>query len=92
VQFDGILDVVDGFLLRFALTVAALESGARNEITIGVRFDDDGKSDVLHDSGHCRSALGTGKTEFAEECGRGRPTHGKESKAPHGKSTGGATA
>ncbi len=49
VQLDGVLDVVDGFLVRFALTVATLERRAGNKKTIGVCFDDDGKSDVLHD-------------------------------------------
>jgi hypothetical protein len=61
VQLNGILDVVDGFLVGFALTVATLESGAGNEETIGVRCDDDGKSNVLLDSGPYRSKAPHGK-------------------------------
>ena len=71
-QLDGVLDVVDGFLVRFALTLATLESGAGNEKTVGVFFDDDWKSNVLHDLGRYRSVLGAGKTEFAEGCEWGR--------------------
>jgi hypothetical protein len=49
VQPDGILDVVDSFFVRFALTVATLERRAGNEKAIGVCFNDDRKGNVLHD-------------------------------------------
>jgi hypothetical protein len=65
-------DVVDSLFVCFALTVATLESGAGNEKTVGVCFDDDWKSDVLHDVAHYRSVMGTGETESAEECDGGR--------------------
>jgi len=68
VQPDGVLDVVDSFFVRFALTVATLERGAGNEKTIGVRFNDDRKSNVLHDFGQYTSVLGHDKTESVEEC------------------------
>ena len=68
VQLDGVLYVVDGLFVCFALAIATLESGTGNEKTVGVRFDDDWKSDVLHDVAHYRSVMGTGETEFAEEC------------------------
>src|SRR5260370_10512789 len=70
VQLDGILDVVDSLFVGFALTVATLKSGAGNEKTIGVCFNDDRKGNVLHDLGHYRSVLGPSKTEFAEGCKR----------------------
>jgi len=57
VQFDGILNVFDGPFVRFALTVAALKRGAGNEKAIGVRFDDDGKSNVPHDFNDYKSVL-----------------------------------
>src|SRR5260370_29342068 len=72
VQLNGILDVLDGFFLGIALAVAALERGAGNEKAIGVRFDDDRKSNVLHDLGHYRSVLEPGKPEFVEGCETGR--------------------
>jgi hypothetical protein len=49
VQLDGILDVLDSFFVGVALAITALERGAGNEEAIGVRFDDDRKSNVLHD-------------------------------------------
>src|SRR5712692_5080647 len=61
VQLDGIFDVLDSFFVRVALAVATLERGAGNEKAVGVRFDDDGKSNVLHDLGHYRSVLGMAK-------------------------------
>ncbi len=57
VQLNGIFNVVHGFLVRFALTVATMESGTGNEKTMGVCFDDDPKSDVSHRLGHYRSVL-----------------------------------
>jgi len=84
VQLDGIFDVVDGFLMGFALTVATLERGEGNEKTVGVRFDDNGKSDVLHDVAHYRAVMGTGETEFEEGCDGGRARLMEKSKAPHG--------
>jgi len=77
VQLNGILDVLDSFFVRAALAVATLERGAGNEKAIGVRFDDDGKSYVLHDLSHYRSVLGHGKTDFVEGCEKGCSTHGK---------------
>ena len=77
VQLDGILDVVDSLFVGFALTVATLKSGARNEKTIGVCFNDDRKGNVLHDLGHYRSVLGPSKTEFAEGY-KSRPTREKK--------------
>lgn len=45
-EADGVFDVLDGFLISLALTVAALERGAGDEITVGVGFDDDGKRQI----------------------------------------------
>jgi len=56
VQLNGVLDVLYRFLVRIALAVAALERGAGSEKAIGIRFDDDGKSNVLHDLKHYRPA------------------------------------
>ena len=71
-QLDGVLYVVDGLFVCFTLAIATLESGAGNEKTVSVRFDDDWKSDVLHDVADYRAVMGTGETEFAEECDGGR--------------------
>ncbi len=63
VQLNGVLDVLNRFFVRIALAVAALERGAGNEKTIRVRFDDDGKSNVLHSCDHYRAVLNGGKME-----------------------------
>jgi hypothetical protein len=73
VQPDGILDVVDSFFVRFALTVATLERRAGNEKAIGVRFNDNRKGNVLHDFGQYTSLLEHDKTESMEECEKRRP-------------------
>src|SRR5712664_3505156 len=92
VQLNGILDVLDGFFVGVALAVTALERGAGNEKAIGVRFDDDRESNVLHDLGHYRSVLEPGKPEFVEGCETGRATHRKKSKDPGAKPAPGAPA
>ncbi len=60
VQLNGVLDVLDSSFVSVALAVATLERGAGHEKAIGVRFDDDGKSYVLHDLGHYGSVLEAG--------------------------------
>jgi hypothetical protein len=70
VQLNGVLNVLDGFLVRVALAVAALKRGTGNEVAIGVRFDDDRKSNVFHNSGHYKPQLESGIPEFAERCER----------------------
>src|ERR1700676_1745587 len=47
-QPNGVLCVLDGFLVRFALAVATLKRRTRNEVPIGITFDNDGKSNVFH--------------------------------------------
>ena len=63
VQLNRVLDVLNRFFVSVALAVTTLERGARNEKPVRVSFDDDGKSNVLHNSNHYRSALKGGKTE-----------------------------
>src|SRR6267378_1143372 len=78
VQLDGILDVVDSLFVGFALTVATLKSGAGNEKTIGVCFNDDRKGNVLHDLGQYRSVLGPSKNRIRRRVQEGRPTREKK--------------
>ncbi len=73
-QFNGVLDVLDSFLVRVALAVAALKRGTGNEVAIGVRFDDDRKGDVFHNLGHYMSQLDSGIPEFAAGCEKRRST------------------
>jgi hypothetical protein len=79
VQPDGILDVVDSFFVRFALTVTTLERRAGNEKAIGVCFNDDWKGNVLHVFGQYTSLLGHDKTESVEGGEKRRPTHERKS-------------
>lgn len=72
VQPDGILDVVDSFFVRFALTVATLERRAGNETAIGVCFNDDRKRNVLHGFGQYTSVWRHDKTESVEWCEKRR--------------------
>jgi hypothetical protein len=68
VQLNGVLNVLDGFLVRVALAVAALKRGTRNEVAIGVRFDDNRKSNVFHNLGHYMPQLESDIPEFAAGC------------------------
>jgi hypothetical protein len=49
VQADGVLDVLNGFLVGAPLTVTTLKRRARDEIAVRISLYDDRKGDVFHD-------------------------------------------
>ena len=47
-EADGIFNILNGLFVAVPLAVATLERGARDKIAVGVRFDDDRKSQISH--------------------------------------------
>jgi hypothetical protein len=48
VQANSVLDVVESLFVGISLAVATLQRWTRNEIAVGVRFDNDRKCQVFH--------------------------------------------
>jgi hypothetical protein len=63
---NSVFDVDDGFLVCVTLAVATLKAGTGNEVSVGVRFDNDGKSEIFHTENYRPVALFAPVSLFAQ--------------------------